>query len=51
MVNKLREDGGFSWWEEYEVLRRKYELGSEAGSGVPGRKRLRCEMRRTGRRK
>ena len=29
LVNKLREDGGFDWWEEYEVLRRKYELGSE----------------------
>ena len=23
------EDG---WWEDYEVLRRKYELGSENGS-------------------
>ena len=32
MVSKLREDGGFGWWEEYEVLRRKYELGSEYGS-------------------
>ncbi len=32
MVNKLREDGGFDWWGEYEVLRRKYELGSEYGS-------------------
>ena len=20
-VNKLRENGGFCWWEEYEVLR------------------------------
>ena len=30
MVNKLREDGGFSWWEE--VLSRKYELSSEYGS-------------------
>ena len=29
VVNKLREDGGFGWWEEYVVLRRKYELGSE----------------------
>ena len=29
VVTKLREDGGFGWWEEYEVLRRKYELGSE----------------------
>ena len=29
VVNKLREDGGLSWWEEYEVLRRKYELDSE----------------------
>ena len=26
-VNKLREDGGVSRWEEYEVLRRKNELG------------------------
>ena len=29
VVNKLREDKGFGWWEEHEVLRRKYELGSE----------------------
>ena len=29
VLNKLREDGGFGWWEEYEVLRRKYELKSE----------------------
>ena len=29
VVNKLREGGGFGWWEEYEVLRKKYELGSE----------------------
>ena len=28
-VNELREDGGFGLWEEYEVLRRKYELVSE----------------------
>ena len=28
MANKLREDGGFSWWEDYEVLR-KCELGSQ----------------------
>ena len=27
VVNKLREDKGFSWWDEYEVLRRKYNLG------------------------
>ena len=50
MVNKLREEedstGGKS-----EVLRRKCELGSEYGSVVAGRKRLRWEMRRTGRRK
>ena len=26
MVNKLREGGRFGWWEEYDVLRRKYEL-------------------------
>ena len=32
VVNKLREDGTINWWEEYEVLRRKYELGSEYGS-------------------
>ena len=30
-------DGGFDWWEsgwweEYEIFRRKYELGSEYGS-------------------
>ena len=29
VVNILREDGGFIWWEKYEVLRRKYELGSK----------------------
>ena len=29
VVNKLSEDGGFGWWEEYEVFRRKYELGGE----------------------
>ena len=29
MINKLREDESFGWWEEYGVLRRKYELGSE----------------------
>ena len=28
---ELREDGGFSWWQEYEVLRRTYELSSEYG--------------------
>ncbi len=32
MVNKLREDGGISWWEEYEVLSKKFELDSEYGS-------------------
>ena len=32
VVNRLMEDGGFGCWEEYEVLRRKYELGSECGS-------------------
>ena len=26
VANKLREDAGISWWEEFEVLRRKYEL-------------------------
>ena len=30
-VTELKEDGGFGWWKEYEVLRRKYELGSEYG--------------------
>ena len=29
MINKLREDGGIGLWEEYEVIRRKYELDSE----------------------
>ena len=32
MVNKLNEDGGFSWWEECAVLGRKYELVSEYGT-------------------
>ena len=32
MVNKQREDGGFSWWEEYEALWREYELCGKYGS-------------------
>ena len=32
VINKLREDGGIGWWEEYKIFRRKYELGSEYGS-------------------
>ena len=31
VVEKLREDGGIGWWEEYEVLRRKFELDNEVG--------------------
>ena len=27
-VNK-REDEGIGWWEEYDILKRNYELGSE----------------------
>ena len=30
-VEKLREDGGIRWWEEYEVLRRKLQLDNEGG--------------------
>ena len=45
MVNKLREDGEFGWWEEYEVLRRKCELGSEYGSVLSWKEKIRCEMR------
>ena len=29
LVNKVKEDEGIGWWEEYEVLRKKYELGSQ----------------------
>ena len=29
VVEKLREDGGIGWWEEYEELRRKFELDNE----------------------
>ena len=32
VVEKLREDGGIGWWEEYEVLRRKFELDNEVES-------------------
>ena len=32
VVEKLREDEGMGWWEEYEVLRRKSELDNEVGS-------------------
>ena len=31
VVEKLREDGGTGWWEEYEVLRKKFELDNEDG--------------------
>ena len=29
VVEKLREGGGIGWWEEYEVLKRKFELDNE----------------------
>ena len=32
VVEKLREDEGIGWREEYEVLRRKFELDNEGGS-------------------
>ena len=32
MVEKLKEDGGTGWWDEYVVLRRKFELDYEVGS-------------------
>ena len=31
VVEKLREDGGIRWWEEYVVLRRKFALDNEGG--------------------
>ena len=31
-MEKIREDGGIGWWEEYEVLRIKFELDNEVGS-------------------
>ena len=31
VVEKLREDRGIGLWEEYEVLRRKFELDNEGG--------------------
>ena len=31
VVEKLREDGGMGWWEEYEVLRRKFEQDNKGG--------------------
>ena len=37
---KLRGDGGFGWWEEYEVLRGKCELGMSMGQCVAGRKTI-----------
>ena len=30
-MEKLREDGGIGWWDEYEVLRRMIELDNEGG--------------------
>ena len=32
VVEKLREDGGIGWLEEYEVLGRKFELDNMGGS-------------------
>ena len=40
MVEKLREDGGIGWWEEYEVLRRKLELDN--GSGLIGKLKIKA---------
>ena len=48
VVEKLREDGGIGWWEEYVVLRRKFELDNEGGPVGKLKLRLRPEMRRTG---
>ena len=31
VVEKLREDGGIGWLEEYAVLRRGFELDNECG--------------------
>ena len=31
VVEKQREDGGIDWWEEYEVLKRKFELDNKGG--------------------
>ena len=32
VVEKLREGGGIGWWEEDEVLKRKFELDIKVGS-------------------
>ena len=32
VVEKLREDRGMGCWEEYEVLRRMFELNNKVGS-------------------
>ena len=31
VVEKLREDRVIGWWEEYVVLRRRFELDNEGG--------------------
>ena len=31
VMEKLREDRGMGWWEEYEVFRRKSKLDNEDG--------------------
>ena len=50
VVEKLREDRGIEWWEEYEVLRRKFELDNEGG--WEGKFKIkRQEMRRTWKKK
>ena len=37
VLEKLRDKGGKWWWEEYEVLRRKFEPDNEFGSFVVGK--------------
>ena len=32
VVEKLRENGGIGWRQEYEVFRRTFELDNEGGS-------------------
>ena len=31
MMEKRRVNGGIRWWEEYEILQRKFELDNEGG--------------------
>ena len=42
-MEKLRDDGGIGWWEDYEVLRRNFELDNEGG--LVGKLKIKIKVR------